>query len=277
MRPSSSIVILGCGWLGLPLGEALIAAGHTVRGTTRSPERVPALAAAGIVPHRVDLTPEWTGDAPASVLDAGILVLNLPPGRARPDALARYGRMIEVVLEAVAGQPVSHVVFVSSTSVYPNLNREVEEDDAGQPDRLTPSGRVLWEAEERIRQAPHVSATVVRMAGLYGYDRQPGRFLAGRTGLSNATAPVNLVHRDDAVRAIAAVIATGAWGTTYAVCADEHPERAAFYTAQAVKLGLAPPRFSEGGEPAFKRVSSRRIQRELGIAWRYPDPSADAP
>jgi putative NADH-flavin reductase len=44
------VLIIGCGGRGQELARALSAAGHAVRGTTRSPSRVAAISAAGAEP-----------------------------------------------------------------------------------------------------------------------------------------------------------------------------------------------------------------------------------
>jgi len=44
------VSILGCGWLGKPLGAALINEGYLVMGSTSRHENIGALKAAGIVP-----------------------------------------------------------------------------------------------------------------------------------------------------------------------------------------------------------------------------------
>lgn len=48
------VLIVGCGCRGVALARSLMAEGHAVRGTTRRPERMAELAAAGIDP--------WLGD-----------------------------------------------------------------------------------------------------------------------------------------------------------------------------------------------------------------------
>jgi glycine/D-amino acid oxidase-like deaminating enzyme len=48
------VLIVGCGCRGVALARSLRAEGHAVRGTTRRPERAPALEAEGIEP--------WVGD-----------------------------------------------------------------------------------------------------------------------------------------------------------------------------------------------------------------------
>ena len=54
-----TVAVLGCGWLGLPLAKALLAAGYQVAGTTTSPEQVPVLTAAGIEAHLLRLSPDF--------------------------------------------------------------------------------------------------------------------------------------------------------------------------------------------------------------------------
>ncbi|MEZ4700030.1 MAG: SDR family oxidoreductase [Rhodothermales bacterium] len=269
MQKADTVAILGCGWLGLPLGVALGESGRRVHGSARSAERLNALAAAGLAPFRVALEPDWQGDAPADFLRARQLVIALPPGRRQHDGGADYPRKIDAIGSALAGTPVEQVLFVSSTSVYPDLNREVTESDAGHG--------VVWEAEQRVRRWPGIRATVVRMAGLYGYDRQPGRFLAGRQEVPHGRAPVNLIHRDDAVGILRAVIVQGAWGQTFNACADAHPARRVFYPAQARRLGVAEPTFLDEPDYPFKIVENTRLRRDLGYALIHPDPMAPAP
>ena len=51
------ILITGCGYVGLPLGQALAARGHTVHGVRRNP-----FTAEGITTHTADLTQPGTLD-----------------------------------------------------------------------------------------------------------------------------------------------------------------------------------------------------------------------
>ena len=267
-----TVSILGCGWLGLPLAERLSACGYRVKGATTTPEKVQGIAATGAVPYLLRLDPELQGDA--SFFEADALFLNIPPPR-EPDALPYHVRQIDAVLEAFQSSPDGLVVFASTTSVYPNLNRVVTEDEAGPPTR--PSGAAVLAAERRLQQGRPDGVTILRFAGLYGYDRQPGRFLAGRRNLPNGEAPVNLVHRDDCIGSIEAVLAQDVRGEVLNVCADVHPTRATFYTAAAHRLGLVPPTFDEAAPLAFKVVSNAKLKRRLGYRFQHPDPAEPAP
>jgi len=222
--------------------------------------------------HRLELTPAPEGDTDG-FFDADALLITLPPKRREPGVEVRYPAQIAATLEATP--PGTQVVFTGSTSVYPEVNRTVTEDDAGADagGSISASGRAILAAEAILRDR---GATVLRLAGLYGYDRQPGRSLAGRE-VSGGDARVNLVHRDDVLRAIVQVLEAGVRDATFNVCADRHPTRYEVYTRQAERFGFAPPRFAPPHAQDDKCVSSEALKTALGFAFRYPDPLADAP
>ena len=277
MKPKT-ISILGCGWLGLPLGTHLATHGYTVRGSTTTPVKVVLLRALGIEPYWVTLAPDVRASEVLDFFDADVLVLNLPPQRGGgPEAARRFVQQIEAIRTELHYSPIDFVVFVSSTSVYDDMNGPVTERDAGRPLPPSPVSRALLDAETLLREDTRFDTTVLRLAGLYGYGRHPGRFLAGRTDLANGDAPVNLVHRDDVVAVITRIIEDDVRGEVFNVCADEHPRRRDFYPAAARRLGLAAPTFREGGPTAFKVVRNDWLKQRLGYAFRHPDPAAEAP
>ncbi len=258
------VSILGCGWVGLPFGAALALRGHEVRGSKTSPERLGLLKEAGIEPHLATLEPEFVGNK--AWLEADVLVLTLPPER-RDDIETYYPAQIRHALDAAKAE---HVIFTSSTSVYPNVNRAVTEEDAKDPDKR--SGRAVLAAEEVLQEHPNV--TILRLAGLYGYGRQPGRRLAGKE-VSGGDASVNLVHRDDVVSILVKVIEENVRGV-FNVCADAHPSRKEVYTAQAERLGFEPPRFVEPHEVDYKEVSSEKL-KGLGYEFQHGNPLEPSP
>ena len=266
------VSVLGCGWLGLPLAQELVQRGHAVRGSVTRSEKLEALAAAGVRGHRLELTPAPEGDTDG-FFDADAVVITLPPKRREPDVEARYPAQIAASLKATP--PGVQIVFTGSTSVYPEVKRTVTEDDAGADagGDISPSGRAILAAEALLRER---GATVLRLAGLYGYDRQPGRRLAGRE-VSGGGARVNLGHRDDVLRAIVRVLEGNVRDATFNVCAEHHPTRREVYTRQAERLGLEPPRFVAPHAHPYKCVSSEALKTALGFTFRHPDPLADAP
>ncbi|MCQ5003221.1 SDR family NAD(P)-dependent oxidoreductase, partial [Escherichia coli] len=66
---------------------------------------------------------------------------------------------------------------------------------------VTTSGRVLEELEDWLHNFPGTSVDILRLAGVVGAGRHPGRFFAGKTA-PDGDHVVNLVHLDDVIGAI---------------------------------------------------------------------------
>lgn len=276
MAPKT-VSILGCGWLGLPLGTRLVQQGYQVKGSTTTAEKLPRLAEAGIAPYRLAFDPWLQGERVSDFFQADVLFFNIPPGRRRPDVEDFFSTVIGDLLAELRYGSVKLVIFASSTSVYAPMNGPVIEIDAGRPRPWSRSGRALLDAEARLMADAHFDTTVLRFAGLYGYDRQPGRFLADKQEVENGTVPVNLVHQDDAVAVVETLIEQDVRSDIFNVCADAHPTREAFYTRAAQWLGLDPPVFVEGGDGAYKVVSNQKLKARLGYRFQHPDPLVKAP
>ena len=285
MPRAQTISILGCGWVGEPLGRALVADGHAVKGATTTPGKRARFEEAGIAPHVLRLAPRREngieGEHADDFFAADVLVFTVPPPRDVEDRVAFYQKQLRAALDAARAGGVRHVLYTSSTGVYPPLGREVTEEDAATPEQANDlkreSARAVRAAERVLAEEAQqggFDATVVRLAGLYGPGREPGRFLAGRSGLAEGGRPINFVHRDDAVGVLRAVVAQGAWGETFNACADEHPSRRAFFQQRAEAAGLEPPTFANDENGAFKIVANEKVKRRLGYAFRHPDPLA---
>src|SRR5690606_7502094 len=108
---------------------------------------------------------------------------------------------------------------------------------------------------------------ILRLAGLIGPQRMPGRFFAGKTEIANGLAPVNLIHRDDAVRMIQCLIEDEQAAGIYNGCAPSHPAKADFYTLAAAKEKLKPPAFIHE-KTAWKIISGARVESELGFRYQ---------
>jgi nucleoside-diphosphate-sugar epimerase len=273
MKEKADISVLGCGWLGLPLAGRLVQQGYRVNGSTTTPEKRDVLQQQGIKPFLLNLADaDLSQESLAEFLDADILVLNIPP-KLRSDGGESYLQQLHVLLKALRQSPVSRVLFVSSTSVYLELNRVVTEEDTVFTDEQDP-GNMLLQAERLFQDNEDWVCTVVRFGGLVGGSRQPGRFMAGKQNLPNGDAPVNLIHLDDCVNILLRVIEQEKWNQVYNACADEHPSRRDFYAAAASALGLVPPTFEDMEETHFKRISNQKLKQDLAYVFLHPDPMA---
>lgn len=277
----ANVSILGCGWLGRPLAQRLVDHDVYVRGSTTTPEKVESLREDGIDPFLLTLDPDLSGEDVSSFFRSPILVLNVPPSRGASDVQEQHRRQIDAVRAAAAEGAVKWILFASSTGVYPNVERTVTEADQppGQPDALPgprrSTGRAVLAAEARLMDDPAFATTVVRFGGLYGEDRHPGRFLAGRRDVSRPEAPVNLIHRDDCVDLLLTLLEQDVRNDVFNACADAHPTRRAVYTRAAEVLGLDPPTFDESDTTTGKVVDNQKVKAQTGYQFLHPDPLAD--
>ncbi|WP_066836099.1 NAD(P)-binding domain-containing protein [Rufibacter ruber] len=267
MKPKK-IAVLGCGWLGLPLAQELVKKGYRVNGSTTTPGKLPILQEAGIQPFLLSFPENSSKTELSSFLEAETLVFNLPPSKSQGEAA--YEQILQTVL-AAAPAALQHLLFVSSTSVYPDLNREVVESDA----IASPAAAsLLLRCEYLVQHIQGITATVVRFGGLMGRQRHPGRWLAGKKDVPLPEGPVNMIHLTDCVQLLTEVLAQEKWGETYNACAPLHPIRQEFYTAAAAALALTPPAFAATTAPRFKQINSDKITADLAYRFHFPDPVA---
>jgi nucleoside-diphosphate-sugar epimerase len=266
-----TITILGCGWLGLPLAKALIKEGYSVKGSTTSEDNLEALRDAGIEPYLVRLDPEVNGDEITDFLHSDILIVNIPPER-RDDIVEYHIEQYSSLIDALGQSTVRSVLFVSSTSVYPPLNREVTEEDAGDPVSL--AGEALLHVEEMLMQESGFQTTVVRFAGLVGYDRNPEKYLATMKEVADPDQPMNLIHRDDCVKIISEIIRLQQWGEVFNACSPVHPLKKDYYRKAAEAAGIPLPPLAVSEVPApYKLVNSAKLVSALRYNFIYQDPT----
>lgn len=268
------ISILGCGWLGLPLAEHLKRQHYTVKGSTTSPGKISLLQQKQIEPYLIRLAPELeNAEEVQSFWDTDMLILNIPPGRSRNNVTEYHNRQIQSVINQAESSAISHVIFISSTSVYPPGPGTVTEEDAHMHSAARASGNALLSAEKMLREATGFETSILRFGGLYGGDRHPAKYMAGRKNLGKAHAPVNLIHRDDCIAIISKIIDEDVTGEIFNAVCDGHPSRKEYYTAVCRSLGLEPPSFKQSKEIGnYKIVSNEKLKRILGYTFIHPEP-----
>jgi len=249
------ISILGSGWLGLPLANHFIEAGHTVKASTTSQNRLHELRQAGIHPFliNIDSLTNNIGD----FLQADILIVNIPSKN-----VAGFRHLVS----ELATSNIQNILFVSSTSVYQNVRRIMTEADTD-----FYSSSPLLDIEELFQRWSNDRTTIVRFGGLIGYSRQPGRFFKSGRIVQNPDAPVNLIHRDDCIGMISQLIEQGVWGEVFNCCATTHPTKREFYTRAAALIGTAPPQFGESNSEVGKQISNKKITQRLNYQFQHPN------
>lgn len=266
---SFSVSIVGCGWYGWPLAQRLQNLGWQVKGSKSTQAGVDALRASGVEGYLLRLDPGPVSEVDEALFTADTLIVNIPPSR-RPDVERYHCEQMRALAQLIEHSQITRVLFISSTSIYPDINRIVTERDQLPPEKA--SGRALLRVEYMWRTRSQVDTTVLRFGGLVGGERNPGRFLAGKHDVKNGDAPVNLIHLDDCITITQEIIRQGVWGEILNACCPQHPTRRSFYRAAAEKAGLDVPSFADESATTFKQVDSSLLMRRLGYEFRYPDP-----
>ncbi|MDQ2177906.1 hypothetical protein [Marinifilum sp. D714] len=264
---NKTISILGCGWLGLPLAEEFIKNGIYIKGSTPTHEKLELLTQKNIRTFQINLNPKINSNFDKDFFNAHILIVNFPPKR-REDIVDWHTNQVASLIGEIRKSDIKNVIFISSTSVYADINNEVTEENMENPSKK--SGKALRIVEELFFNENDFQTTVIRFGGLIGYDRKPGRFFAGKKQLKNGDAPVNLIHRDDCIGIIQHVIKNEIWGEVINACCPIHPTRKEFYKIAAQKDGFDLPEFVDGKEN-YKIINCDKL-KQLGYSFKYQDP-----
>lgn len=250
---SKTISILGCGWLGKPLALELIKNGYEVYGSTTSPDKLSQLEADGITPFLINL--DQNNNTFSDFLAAEVLMINIP---------SKNKEGFQRLIRAIEQSALQKVVFVSSTSVYPNTNGIVTEE-------TETIDSPLAEIERMFTTNTHFETTVLRFGGLFGYNRKPGNFFKPNSVIDHPEGFVNMIHQDDCVNIIHNIIKQDVWNETFNACSTSHPTRRDYYTNEAQKVGRTDLSFNEQSENIYKIVSSEKLKKRMGYSFKYDE------
>jgi nucleoside-diphosphate-sugar epimerase len=275
------VLIIGPGYIGLPLGAELVRRGHEVFGLRRSGDATGELKAAGIQPLTGDITQPATLAALPASFDWVVNCVSSTHG-----GVADYRRVYldgaRNLVDWLTLTPPKKFVYTSSTGVYGQNDGSVV-DETSPTDPPTETSRVLVETEQLFLAAArerNFPAVVLRVAGIYG----PGRgwwlkqFLAGEARLEGeGRRMMNMIHRDDVIGCVMAALERGRPGEIYNAVDDEPVTQRDFLTWLAAQLNRPlPPTVPEDAEVTrkrgvtHKRISNQKLRRELEYVFKFP-------
>jgi nucleoside-diphosphate-sugar epimerase len=235
-------VIAGMGWLGLPLAKHLAKAGHAcIALSSQNDLPVPAIKWDDAYPHHAD-----------------VLISLLPPliKQQRTDMHTR-------VVSFAQKNGIKRLIYTSSTSIYTQQSLQLTELNAD-PNSEQASIEAIY---KHFGNGAHM----IRLGGLMGPGRNPGRFYAGRA-VPDPDGPVNFVHLTDVINAIEHLtIRCHQLQGDYNVVSPMHPNRMSFFTAFANHLGETLPFAGENLGRSNKIVSSAKLI-QTGFLFRYNNP-----
>jgi len=266
MNTKKEINILGCGWLGFSLALNLISRGFAIKGSTTSPEKMQVLKLAGIDPFLIQFDQTLPEPKLDPLLNGEILIVSVPPGRRTAAGPDNYKRMGEILSSQIPKSKISKLIFISSTSVYSDGNQEYTESSEISPETL--SGKVIAEVEKSLLALP-MNVIILRLAGLFGPGRSPGRFFSGKSNIPNGLAPVNMIHQDEVIGIINALIDSDTAKGVFIGSTPSHPSKQEFYTLAARLDKLPEPNFIQE-KLNWKIVESERVEMELGFSYKFP-------
>lgn len=263
-----NISLLGCGWLGLPLAQHLIATGHVVKGSTTSIDKKEVLKSISIEPFLIVLKEDkFEGDMSNFLHQSEILIIDIPP-KLRGLVKENFVQKIKNLIPYIEQSTIKKVLFISSTSVYADTENlpYITEETIPNPD--TESGKQLYEVEQLLQNNNKFESTILRFGGLIGVNRNPINMLAGRTDVANPEAPINFIHQTDCIGVIEAILNQNSWNEIYNAVGLDHILRKEYYTSKAKELGLTPPQFNYENTSVGKYVLNAKIKNKLGYTFK---------
>lgn len=245
--------LIGCGWLGKALALDLQKAGQNIIATTAHDKS--ADFAADAIPYtKLDAAMD---DVPDSIKESDVLIYMVPPL-----GFSHVKKFFDQIPTD------KKIIFISSTAIYgKNLNHvdetlEHHECSTGSPLLLETENYIIG----RFKQA-----TILRLGGLYGYKRHPVYFLQGKDELTGGHAFLHLVHRDDCIKAIKAVLEKSSWGEIFNIVSDVSLRKSEYYTMMAERLHLLPPKYIVYDKSMKETViSNAKSKFKLGMSYKNP-------
>lgn len=249
----NNFTVLGTGWLGYSLAKELIC-DYKVKVSFRNNLKKEKLKKEGFIPLFLDEDNFANLD---NLLDTDYLFINFPPSKSKD-----YLKFLNKIYENKNINNIKKIIFVSSTSIYPDMNRIMKEDYIVKES----NSKIVFEAEKLIQSKTDI---IFRCSGLMGDDRIPGKYFANKE-IDTQDIKVNYVHRDDVIRATKFVIKNDLSGI-FNLSSKYHPTRKEVYEKNSLKFGFLKPIFKKGRSYKNKIIDGSKIE-SLGFEYKFPNP-----
>lgn len=277
MRGVSSLIILGCGYIGSRLARAALAAGRHVRVCARSTGRLAPLGALGAEIKYVNASMPKQVNPILSGFPGSTVVYSVPPNTELPP-----GHAMRAALQGAHAGGASCFIYFSSSGLYgamPDDDAWIDEDTPVATDDPPMSGFVSDEGAIDACPFDALRTVVLRMAPVYG----PGRGMRAQlrkgkyTLLEDGRHATSRIHIDDAVQAILAAEQRAGQRSRYLIADDEPTTQADYAAWLCERMGLPMPPSRQMYEPGGRRgahrnrkIRNERMKRELQVELRYP-------
>lgn len=265
------ILVVGVGDVGGHLARNLADAGHQVWGLRRSNKPV----ADNVTLIQADVADMETLQELPQDLD--IMVYSVAaPAFTREGYHSYYYRGLKHILRALKGHKLKHTFFVSSSSVYHQMDEEwVDETSPTNPTSF--AGKEMLQAEQALLKSGF-PATVLRLTGIYGPGRTRMIEQARQGGYCDPEPPVwtNRIHRDDCVGVLTMLVnrALNDQPLDSIYLATDNEPATLYDVLEWMKdrIGEVQPDYDlpEATRRANRRCSNQRL-KDLGYQFKYPN------
>lgn len=274
---STKLFIFGAGYAATATAAAMQNAGlKHIAGTTREPDKLAALKAAGITPYLFDGAPD--DKVIAELRRATHLLISIGPNKLGDPTLKHFEGAIR------STQKLKWIGYLSTVGVYGDFGGAwINENTFPMP--VSDRGKWRVEAEQEWQELAagiSIPCAIFRLAGIYG----PGRstFDKLRKGTSRRIDKkgqvFNRIHVDDIARIVGTAMHRKLGGIFNG--ADDEPTPPQIVIEHAAKmLGVKPPPLLDFETAEMtpmarsfygdnKRVGNARIKKDLGLSLLYP-------
>ena len=265
------ILIVGTGDIGGNLAEQLVNAGHNVWGMRRSDKPL----AGGVQLLIGDVADRDT--LPSLPGDLDIVVYSIAsPVFSKEGYHDYYVKGLKNILKLLKGQSPKRVIFVSSSSVYHQMDGEWV-DELSETSPTSFAGKEMLVAEQTLLES-NFPGTVVRFTGIYGPGRTRMIEQARHGGYCDPEPPVwtNRIHRDDCLGVLTLIINRALndepLDDIYLASDDEPATLFDVLEWMKDRIGDVDPDHDVGEvtRRANRRCSNKRL-RNLGYEFLYPN------
>lgn len=267
--------LLGCGDIGIGLGQALLAQGAEIIAFRRNLDALPA----NFTGHAMDFSCDESLQQ-LNFYQFDYVVITLVPDHSQASREQAYQQgylnNLTHILKHLDLNRIKRCFWVSSTSVYGQSAGEwVDETFETQP--LSKTSQILVQAENMMRKLGQQSS-IVRFSGIY---RQRKHRLLAKLFQGSLAAKAdtnyysNRIHLTDCINILLYLLQQAAAGKTLAACYNATDSLPVDYETLVAWLSKQAGRPLSVDETAKtpqtnKRVSNALI-RELGYQFIYPD------
>jgi nucleoside-diphosphate-sugar epimerase len=252
-----NVAIVGMGWLGKPLAMSLMKSGFNVYTATRNADKLKEFNKLGLmgfqISYETDSVKIHLTKEDLEQIDN--LIICIPPS-----GFSNYDQTVGSIFSCFNTK--TKIIFTSSTGVYEDVNKHVNED----------SNKILdhsvFLAEQKLKELAGDRLTIIRLAGLIGDNRHPVKYFIQKDLIPNGNAPVNLVCQKDVIRAIELILEKQLFSKTYNIVNPSHLSKKDYYLAAAKELFNKIP-ITEDGKGG-KLVLGTKFEEEIGFKYNFP-------